>query len=281
MTDTEEAEWVAARVSAVRAKDQEVRERELTYDEITNWYKTKVRNYFRCITCPSQPVRERTHFQRRHYTNNTKPCRKQKLTQLEETAWITKQSATLRVDGNASTEAHRIIARRLKGSQHRAKKTHDNATHDVCYICTQRFPELPAFNAHHRCAVCHRRYQLETKSQRSNHRQRPDVALVCRSCRENGYTPNDIRAYECRNCKRPLGRKKFSASAIQNFIRRKRGILTCRRCSMGKPDNPPKAQEHAVSEDTDSALATPQKIEAPDDWPTIDPGHASSQREHQ
>ena len=269
MTDAEEAEWVAEHVSALRVQDKEAKERGITAVEIAKWYKTKVRNYFRCITCASQPVRERSHFQRRQGKFNTKPCRRQRLTHTEEAAWITTHTETLRNETDASAEAHRIIAKRLKSSQHLAVKSYDNTKQNVCKICTKKFPGVPLSIGQHCCAVCHRSFELETPAQRSNHRQSPDRALVCTACRENGYYPKDVCTYECRSCNGLFGRKNFSSRAVQNFIQRKRGNLTCGRCSASSAGKTTTARQNANPKRKDREFATHNRVDTPGDSPAL------------
>ena len=242
LTDTEAAEWVAEHVNALRVQYKDARERGITDIEISEWYETKVRNYYRCITCSSQPVRERSHFQRRPGKSSTKPCRRQRLTRTEEAAWITTRKTTLR---SASAEAHRIIAKRLKSSQSLIVKTCDKAQQNVCNICTKKFPGVALRIGQHCCAACHRSFELVTPGQRSNHRQNPDRALVCAACRANGYHPRDLCTYECSTCNGLLGRKNFSPGAIHAFMQRKRGNLTCRRCSASGASDTTTAQQNA------------------------------------
>ena len=244
LTDTEEAEWVAEHVNALRVQYSDARESGITDAEVTKWYEAKVRSYYRCMTCTSQPIRERSHFQRHRGRASTKPCRRQRLTQTEEAAWITTRSKTLRNGTDVSAEAHRIIAKRLKHSQHRTVKTCDKAKQRVCNICTRKFPRVPIQTGQHCCATCHRSFELGTPVQRSNHRQHPDRALVCTNCRANGYHPRDVCAYECRSCHGLFGRKNFNSRSIHAFVRGRQGKPTCGRCSSSSAKATTTARHH-------------------------------------
>ena len=102
---------------------------------------------------------------------------------------------------------------------------------DVCQICMGNYPDMTCNAGQHRCAACLREFRIESKAQRSNHRQRPTLPLVCPVCNDTGYTPHDLQAYQCQVCHQLFGRRSFSSAAIRNFIKRERGTVICVRCT--------------------------------------------------
>ena len=118
-----------------------------------------------------------------------------------------------------------------------AHDAHSGATHakgsEVCHICTERFPDLTSSARMHRCWVCRLEYEIQSGAGRSNHRQRPHVALACDLCREAGYSAYDIQTYECQICKRSFGHRNYRPADVRNYRRRKVGALKCHACRHG------------------------------------------------
>ena len=180
---------------------------------LVEWFQAKAKKYYRCGTCASHPVREQSHFQQRRGRAIGERCQKQRLSEAEKAAWVAQQIGAL---DNRTVQ----LCRLEDLTQVRV----------VCNICYNKFPDGHDKAGLHHCAVCRQGFRVESKAQRSNHRQRPDVPLVCMACRDSGYTPHDRRSYECHRCHRLFGRGNFMSSAIRNYNRRMRGRLTCQTC---------------------------------------------------
>ena len=185
----------------------------VTASSLVEWFQAKAKKYYRCGTCAAHPVREQSHFQQRRGRANGDRCQKQRLSDSEKAAWVAQQIGAL-------------DNRKVQLCKHEDR----TQVRVVCHICYKKFPVGHYKAGMHHCAVCRQGFRVESKAQRSNHSQRPNVPLVCMTCREAGYTPHDRRSYECHRCHRLSGRGSFMSSAIRNYNRRMRGRLTCRTC---------------------------------------------------
>ena len=85
-----------------------------------------------------------------------------------------------------------------------------------------------------RCAVCQKGYEHDewSRTERANHRASAhNTALVCRSCRDEGFHAKDISKYKCHSCKRDYGCKKFDKLSVKNFKVRTYMKLVCVQCT--------------------------------------------------
>ena len=120
---------------------------------------------------------------------------------------------------------------RMNGHQLRRKRPWRKA--ETCSTCAAQFPHLPSREGYHRCWVCGSEYEMHTKYQRYNHKQRPHVPVLCDTCQETGYATHDTQSYRCRNCEMSFGRNRFPSADIRNFKQRKSGRLKCHTCRSG------------------------------------------------
>ena len=242
LTGEEQAVWITEHMNTIRRRREAGHDRGTAATEIIDWYKTKATLYYRCLTCTSQPVREQSHFRHRLKRNGGIQCQRRQLTRTEAAAWMVEQAQSSRIRTRASEEMHRIVANARRSQPCLTMNEHNRKQQESCSICTTRYPGVECSAGHHCCGVCHQCFRLNKKSQRSNHQQRPRVALVCTVCRGSGYVPNDLRSYECQCCGNFFGRNSFTAVAIQNFNRRKRGTMTCISCTESMAGTPAKTR---------------------------------------
>ena len=57
------------------------------------------------------------------------------------------------------------------------------------------------------------------------------TSLVCRSCREKGYYPENVQTYTCQRCKQQLGGKKFDSLMLRHFEHDHQPKLVCKECT--------------------------------------------------
>ena len=78
-----------------------------------------------------------------------------------------------------------------------------------------------------------------TKQERENASRtgrKKSTALVCKPCRQNGYTPDDVETYQCQTCPTKGGWKIFDQSLIHNFKTNDREKLLCKSCVAQKAE---------------------------------------------
>ena len=86
-----------------------------------------------------------------------------------------------------------------------------------------------------KCGACNIAFDKNywTAAERK-HASRPErqqsTALVCKPCRQNGYTPDDVKTYSCQACGKQCGWKHFDESLIHHFKHDGREKLLCKAC---------------------------------------------------
>ena len=190
---------------------------------VCTWDAKQRRKLFRGIRGICAPTDEK--IQRLHTSmETTNMCREAKA------AWIADEigqtiGGTIFIDQKERWDRIALEATRRPARQAVRLKL------DVCQICATKYPAQTCNAGQHRCAACLREFRIDSKAHRSNHRQRPTLPLVCPVCNDTGYTPHDLRAYQCQVCHQLFGRRSFSSAAIRNFIKRARGTVICVRCT--------------------------------------------------
>ena len=106
----------------------------------------------------------------------------------------------------------------------------------------QEFDFFSHFNLHpiHRkdcnsklkCAACNVMYEKSywSNTERKNHPRTQATKLVCKSCRQNGYNPDDVKEYTCQVCNQQYGWKKFDSQMISHFKYNAQPKLQCKEC---------------------------------------------------
>ena len=89
-----------------------------------------------------------------------------------------------------------------------------------------------------KCAVCSIGYEKSywSKSERDHHLGNRNTKLVCKTCRKNGYIPDDIKTYTCQECKAQKGMKFFDAGLIHHHKMHMRAKLLCKLCKASQSE---------------------------------------------
>ena len=88
----------------------------------------------------------------------------------------------------------------------------------------------------YRCHACWRYFDRNnwTSTERKN-ATRParekSTALVCKSCRQDGYDAKDLNTYRCTTCNKKGGGNKFNYASLRSFKNSHRDHLLCKDCS--------------------------------------------------
>ena len=190
---------------------------------VSTWNAQQRHKLFHGILGICEPIDAKT--QRLHTSlESTNMCKEAKA------AWVAEEiGQTLR--GTRFFEQKELWERMAQEAKRRPARRTVRIKKDICQICKDKFPNLTCDAGQHRCAACLQEFRIESKAQRSNHRQRPTLPLVCPLCNDAGYTPHDLQAYKCQVCHEVFGRRYFSSVAIRNFIKRERGTMICGKCT--------------------------------------------------
>ena len=70
---------------------------------------------------------------------------------------------------------------------------------------------------------------LEERNHSSQPKRQASTLLVCKPCRKNGYTPDDVATYSCQTCGTQCGWKLFDPIQIKNCKYRGNKI-SCKAC---------------------------------------------------
>ena len=63
--------------------------------------------------------------------------------------------------------------------------------------------------------------------------------LLCLECSAKGCTARDTKVYQCSRCKKDLGRSKFEAQQLNNFLKGQRLFVQCKDCQGLRGDAAP------------------------------------------
>ena len=82
------------------------------------------------------------------------------------------------------------------------------------------------------CKVCRKQRQISAhwtavQIQNSKNQRSP---LVCRGCKENGYTEKDLGTHKCKACGDHKARGKFNEKVLHNALTSPDRILVCLEC---------------------------------------------------
>ena len=97
-----------------------------------------------------------------------------------------------------------------------------------CFVCSF----IMSVCSYARCKVCQKQRQINAHwtALQIKHSKDQKSPLVCRGCKENGYTEKDLGTHKCKACGDYKARGKYNQTVFNNALKSPDRILVCLEC---------------------------------------------------